>query len=404
MCSSFNDAIASIRRASIREKNRNREYLFGPISVNDVEWAKSALDANAQVKRHTVKDRDIDRISTADSETIGTCNNLPDVCVQTNGAHIKDLINNIQDLSLKLGAETRQRESLEQQLAQLREQNGQLMAELQKACATGKEAAAYTAAVETINNLDVKEFGHNCEEIMDTIYTTICDAFGPDNNLALLFEEMADIYLKSESNHVMEVQCLQKQIEFLSQFENVFKGEVQPTAKSLGTLVEQLKSTKEEAAQEIDALRKKLDRMQGDYAKMEERSKIMEEAFEAEREELNVKIRVHQGKYQQLMRAQAQLLSQLPLLKLTATEEHAEADVLRQTGSSTLEALVSALYRKDAEMQKLIRHKDDILQQQQSTINKLESCVKEWEADAILWLDYVNQNSSKKRIGALKVN
>lgn len=239
---------------------------------------------------------------------------------------------------------------------------------------------------------------------MDTIYTTICDAFGPDNNLALLFEEMADIYLKSESNHVMEVQCLQKQIEFLSQFENVFKGEVQPTAKSLGTLVEQLKSTKEEAAQEIDALRKKLDRMQGDYAKMEERSKIMEEAFEAEREELNVKIRVHQGKYQQLMRAQAQLLSQLPLLKLTATEEHAEADVLRQTGSSTLEALVSALYRKDAEMQKLIRHKDDILQQQQSTINKLESCVKEWEADAILWLDYVNQNSSKKRIGALKVN
>lgn len=87
------------------------------------------------------------------------------MCVQTNGAHIKDLINNIQDLSLKLGAETRQRESLEQQLAQLREQNGQLMAELQKACATGKEAAAYTAAVETINNLDVKEFGHNCEEI-----------------------------------------------------------------------------------------------------------------------------------------------------------------------------------------------------------------------------------------------
>ncbi|GBE59213.1 leucine-rich repeat, putative [Babesia ovata] len=403
MCSAFSEVVAARRKAAARDKNRNKEYLFGVISPDDVEWAKNALDDSVQVKRYTAREVDQDRVSTVESETVPALDGLSDECVQTKHTSIKDLIENVQQLSLKLGAEGRQRESLEQQVEQLREQNRQLMSQMEASESNAEAANAYAAALEAIKALDVKDFGQNCEQIMDAIYSVICDAFGPDNNLALLFEEMADIYLKAESKHELEIQAMQKQIDFLTQFENVIKGEVKPNAKTLDSLVEQLKATKEESAAEITALRKQVEYLKSENQRLQKQKKALEQGFETEKQELNVVVRGHQDRYNQMLQDQAQLLSQLPLLKLTPTDRPAEDGVLRQSGTNTLEALVSALYRKDSETQKLVKRKDDVIQQQQSTINKLEARLKEWEADAILWLDYVNQSSAKKK-GMLKEN
>ncbi|CDR97166.1 hypothetical protein, conserved [Babesia bigemina] len=415
MCSAFSEVVAARRKAAARvghthrakhtpqDKNRNKEYLFGVISADDVEWAKNALDDSAQVKRYTGREQDQDRVSTAESETIPALDGPNDECVQSKHTSIKDLVENVQQLSLKLGAEGRQRESLEQQVEQLREQNRQLMSQMETAESNSEAANAYAAALEAIKTLDVKEFGQNCEQIMDAIYSVICDAFGPDNNLALLFEEMADIYLKAESKHELEIQAMQKQIDFLTQFENVIKGEVKPNAKTLDSLVEQLKATKEESAAETSALRKQIEYLKSENQRLQKQKKTVEQNFEAEKQDLNGIIKAHQDRYQQLLQDQAQLLSQMPLLKLTPTDRPAEDGVLRQSGTNTLEALVTALYRKDAETQKLVKRKDDVIQQQQSTINKLEARLKEWEADAILWLDYVNQSNAKKK-AALKEN
>ncbi|GFE53063.1 leucine rich repeat-containing protein, putative [Babesia ovis] len=399
MCSSITDVAASRRRALAKDKTRAKEYLFGVISQDDVEWAKNALDTGAQVKRQAFNEQDQDRASTVDSETVQLLDDSADVCVRGEHTSMKDLIENVQQLSLKLGAEGRQRESLELQITQLREQNSQLVAKLNNVESYKRDSDAYTSALSAIKQIDVQSYGQNCEQIMDAIYTAICDAFGPDNNLALLFEEMADIYLKTESKHELEVQAMQKQIDFLTQFENVIKGEVQPNVKTLDALVEQLKNTKEEAAAEIAELQNQREALLQENQLLKMQNKAMAKEFEAEREELNVKASVHQDRYQQMMRDQAQLLSQLPLLKMSPTNQPIEDGVLRQTGKSTLESLVSALYRKDAETQKLLKRKDETIQQQQAKINKLEARVKEWEADAILWLDYVNQSNARNKIG-----
>ncbi|GIX61625.1 leucine-rich repeat protein [Babesia caballi] len=401
MCSAFSEVVAARRRATARDKHRNKEYLFGAISADDVEWAKNALDASAQVKRQAAKELDTDRASTVDTDSVPLGENDGEVCVRGKHTNMRELIENVQQLSLKLGAEQRQRESLEQQVVQLREHNRQLMSQLEAADGDREGAEAYAAALRAVKALDVKDYGHNCEEIMDAIYTAICDAFGPDNNLALLFEEMADVYLKAESKHELELQTMQKQIDFLTQFGNVIKEEVQPNAKTLDSLVEQLRATKEEAAAEIGALRSRLQHLGREHELLQRQCREMEQGFEAEREELTVKVTVHQDRYQQLLRDQAQLLSQLPLVKLSATGQPAEDEMLQQTGTSTLEALVSALYRKDAETQRLLRRREETIQQQQSAINKLEAQVKEWEADAVLWLDYVNQ-SSMRAVPAIK--
>ncbi|KAK1444784.1 hypothetical protein BgAZ_106900 [Babesia gibsoni] len=380
-----------------QDKGRSREYLFGPISADDVEWAKSALDVNLQMKRQPTRLSDMDKTSTVASETMMSVVHTPEMCVETGGKSMMDLITNVQELSLKLGAEGRQRESLEQQVAQLREQNRQLMEELDKAKQHQEGNEAYYEALEAVKKLDAKDYGQDCEEIMDAIYTTICDAFGPDNKLALLFEDMADIYLKREAKHEMEVQALQKQIDLLSKFEHVLKGEVQPKSKSLDILIDQLQTTREEASKEIGVLRKKLESVQEECGHLERSKQEMERALEEEREEMATKVSFHQERYQKIMKDQGKLLAQLPILKLSATEEAADEEVLRQTGNTTLEQLITALYRKDAEMQKLIKHKNDILQRQQSEINMLGSRIKEWEADAVLWLDYVNHDGNKKR-------
>ncbi|EDO08000.1 hypothetical protein BBOV_III004370 [Babesia bovis T2Bo] len=398
MASSIAEVTAFRRRSLTKEKSKTKEYLFGTISADEVEWAKNALDTGAQVKRLGLKDSETDRASTVDSETVQIHTDTTDVCVQNEHTSIKDLIENVQELSLKLGAEGRQRESLELQITQLREHNSQLMAKLNAAESNNKDVDAYTSALATIRKLDVHAAGQNCEQIMDTIYAAICDTFGPENNLALLFEELADVYLKTESKRELEIQALKKQIDFLSRFENVFKGEVQPNAKTLDALVDQLKVSKEEATAEISQLKAQVEALSQDNEDLKTQNKNIVDKFETERDELNVKVSVHQDRYQQMMRDQAQLLSQLPLLKLSPTNQSAEDGVLRQTGKTTLESLVSALYRKDAETQKLLKRKEDIIQQQMSKINKLEARVKEWEADAILWLDFVNQTNVNNKL------
>ncbi|UKJ90243.2 hypothetical protein MACJ_001175 [Theileria orientalis] len=59
-----------------------------------------------------------------------------------------------------------------------------------------------------------------------------------------------------------------------------------------------------------------------------------------------------------------------------------------------LQSLVETLYKKNEQAIDELRRKDEEIKKLNESISKLRQSVKEWESDAVLWLDYVDQSSS----------
>ncbi|UKK02220.2 hypothetical protein MACK_001575 [Theileria orientalis] len=59
-----------------------------------------------------------------------------------------------------------------------------------------------------------------------------------------------------------------------------------------------------------------------------------------------------------------------------------------------LQSLVETLYKKNEQAIDELRKKDEEIKKLNDSVSKLRQSVKEWESDAVLWLDYVDQSSS----------
>ncbi|AFZ79113.1 hypothetical protein BEWA_019590 [Theileria equi strain WA] len=414
------------RKAKRFETNKYKDYLFGPIDAFDMEWANTVLEYNPELKLDTrglnkysshnlsistdggshtslIGNTDLDfyeskNHSIPDSlETGLSASNLP---LSKNTSGLDDVhIERYKDDIKRLEAE---RDALNEELNRVNSER-----ETDK-----KDANLYRAFQKQIQSLNMSihdklDTREKLEQILGGLYTFFSESFGTDNSLSSILEEFANLYLKQQSDIQVELASMRSQLKIVNDLDKMinkksnYEEMVEQRVKTIDLLVDQLKITKSESSQEINKLKNELVDTQVEFGKKLSNAKSMCKEYETENRIINEMLNSTRNSFNKLMHDQHELISQLPLATLEncngeqTKESRSETQLKSVDGKNILESLVQDLYRRNEDSLAVINQKDHMIQQLYGTISRLQRNLKEWENDAILWLDYVEQSNCK---------
>lgn len=164
---------------------------------------------------------------------------------------------------------------------------------------------------------------------------------------------------------------------------------LQQKTNIIDSLVEQLKNFKTESTLETDKLRQKVNDLTREAAVHAQEVLILQERFQKEKAEIDAILNVNRREYKQLLMDQQILLSQIPLANIITTDNLSTLSC--NEAKSQLEFLVPILYQKDASSQQIIQKKDKKIAELTAKVQALDTAIREWEADAVQWLEFVDR-------------
>ncbi|EAN32533.1 hypothetical protein TpMuguga_02g00250 [Theileria parva strain Muguga] len=315
-----------------------------------------------------------------------------------------------------------------------------------------KDAESFRACKEKLNT-PKQELGSDMDSseklelLLDHIYAIMSDSFGSDNTLVFYLEKFADLYVNYQNQVKLELASLRSKSEVVDNLDKLVSDKakydklLEQKDNTIESLVEELKNLKAEDTLELNKLKEELENATDELNKMVQENSKMQEDHRSQLDMLNDALKNSKSEYAKLLLDQNQILSQLPLLSLEVSingksnMEHTQelldslsnfkpdfsksnsdlpfwpasdpnnslglSDFSNNTSKSKgfdnfkfLQSMVQSLHKKHEEAVEVISQKDAIIREQQDKICKLQNSVKEWESDAVLWLDYVDQSSS----------
>lgn len=420
----FRKSVHQSRKPKRFEPNKYKDYLFGPIDAFDMEWANTVLEYNPGLKLDT---KGLNKycgnntsISTDGSLHTGLLGNTDTDFYEPKGPLISDsledglpVVNSSLSkppLDTSAGSGSIDSEKYKDDIKRLETERDELRQELDKVNLERendkRDAGLYREFQKQIRLLetsvsDKMDIREKLEQTIGRIYTLFCESFGADNPLSLTLEEFANLYLKQQSDTQVELASLRSQLKIVNNLDKIINEKnnyeelIQQKVKTIDLLVDQLKTTKSESLEEITRLKDELRDTQTNFDRKLSTVESMCREYEIENQTIYDLLTSTREGFNKLLHDQHELISQLPLATMKncsgehAKDYHGEIQLRSVDGKNVLESLVQDLYRRNEDSLAIIYQKDCTIQRLYGMISKLQRNLKEWEHDAILWLDYV---------------
>ncbi|BAM39963.1 conserved hypothetical protein [Theileria orientalis strain Shintoku] len=513
---------------------RYKEYLYGSVESLDMDWADKIVDYNPNMKLDTSEftklvDRNVsmstecgfDPKSSLNSNDLSSNEDLNLSLTEytsheaqfqqlVKGGYAKAVISpcvdqhkSTYDNKMFNFVEYQKHEVLQKNFDELQKKYDNLSAEFSKYKGEQEsyvnDAELYRSCKQRMGDykveLDSEDDPKQCLELLlEQIYAILSDTFGPENTLVLHLEKFANIYMDYQNKTEVELAALRGKAEVVDSLEKLIADKadydklVEQKDRTIESLVDELKTSKLDHADELTSLKNEFDSVSAEYhVKLEQYGRDLSK-YKGESESLGELVTHWKNQYTKLLDDQHQILSQLPVATLTTSNDSTQSQELHKldfkansagakltsngafgwledklsfswkgpdhspavnngsngpalkhdpfkpsfvplisggasanpwvklgdkptwnpatdsvgknkpAGSSFdnkfLQSLVETLYKKNEHAIDELRKKDEEIKKLNDSISKLRQSVKEWESDAVLWLDYVDQSSS----------
>uniref|UniRef100_A0A3B0MRC2 Uncharacterized protein n=1 Tax=Theileria annulata TaxID=5874 RepID=A0A3B0MRC2_THEAN len=315
-----------------------------------------------------------------------------------------------------------------------------------------KDAESFRTCKEKLNTPKLElgsemDPSEKLEVLLDHVYEIMSETFGTDNTLVFYLEKFANLYVNYQNQVKLELASLRGKTEVVDNLDKLVSDKakydkiLEQKDNTIESLVEELKNLKTEDTLELNKLKEELENKTDELNNMVQENSKLQKEYGSQVDLLNDELKNSKSEYAKLLLDQNEILSQLPLMSLeVASDSNNDLDQNQELLDSLsnfkpefskfnsdlqfwsvsdpnsslgpddfsnnaskskgfdnfkfLQSLVQSLHKKNEEAVEVISQKDAIIREQQDEISKLQSSVKEWESDAVLWLDYVDQSSS----------